>query len=61
MSAPQLGWVITAELLATRRHIPPPAGADIRGVGSDPSRGGGTVGIIGGYLGLDGRLYWTHR
>lgn len=54
------GALLTAENLknATTKDVPAPRRTV---VGVDPSGGGrDTAGIIGGHLGTDGRMYWTH-
>lgn len=61
---PAEGTLITADELIARRHY----GHGIEvveprrvGVAVDPSGGGrDTAGVIGGYLGVDGRVYLTH-
>ena len=58
---PAEGALVTAEVLRSRRHFPSPVRAVKHGVGVDPSGGGRDLaGVIGGYLGDDGRLYFTH-
>lgn len=57
---PAEGALVTEALLRARRHIPAPAGVErVRyGVAVDPSAGGRDLaGIIGGWLGSDGRVY----
>ena len=54
------GALLSAENLknATTKDVPAPRRTV---VGVDPSGGGrDTAGIIGGHLGTDGRMYWTH-
>lgn len=58
---PTEGALVTRALLRQIRAIPPQAQPVRIAVGVDPSGGGkDSAGIIGGFLGDDGRLYWTH-
>lgn len=60
---PAEGQLVSPELLRARRHIPPdPAVQRQRyGVAVDPAAGGRDLaGVIGGWLGTDGRLYLSH-
>lgn len=60
---PNEGSLVTAALLRSRRHIPPPVNVEPQrtGVAIDPSGGGRDLaGIIAGHLMTDGRLYLTH-
>lgn len=58
---PAEGALVAGELLVARRDYRPMARPQIIAVAVDPSGGGRDVaGIIGGFLGDDGRLYWTH-
>lgn len=62
---PSEGALVTRALLKERRcfQTSPPACPPVRksAVAVDPSGGGRDVaGVIGGYLGTDGRLYYTH-
>ena len=58
---PVEGTLLAPGLLKERTHNPPPAGPVKTGVAVDPSGGGrDTAGIIGGFLGDDGKLYATH-
>lgn len=57
------GALVTADLLRARRHIPPPPDVERQkyAVAVDPAAGGRDLaGIIGGWLGTDGRLYLSH-
>lgn len=58
---PVEGALLTADELRAGQHFPPPAKPRKHAVGIDPSGGGRDVaGIIGGFLGDDQRVYWTH-
>lgn len=58
---PAEGALVTHELLIERRHHQDQPAPKKAAVSVDPSGGGrDTAGIIGGYLGVDGRLYITH-
>lgn len=62
---PVLGTLLTYAVLRDRRCFSNPdrpcADPQTIAVSIDPSGGGRDIaGIIGGYLGVDGRLYWTH-
>lgn len=55
---PTAGQLVSEELLAARRHYQPDAKPAIAAVAVDPSGGGrDTAGVVGGWLGDDGRLY----
>lgn len=57
---PSEGALVDRDVLRRQRHTPPPAAPVKAAVAVDPSGGGrDTAGIIGGYLGDDGRLYVT--
>jgi len=56
---PTEGALVSRELLRQRRDYFPAAAPVKHGVAVDPSGGGrSTAGIVGGWLGSDGRLYW---
>jgi hypothetical protein len=58
---PAEGALLTRDVLRDRRDYHPATKPLKVGVAVDPSGGGRDVaGIVGGYLGEDGRLYWTH-
>lgn len=58
---PSEGALITEEQLRAQRHYHPGCAKKIIAVGVDPSGGGrDEAGVIGGFLGGDGRLHWTH-
>lgn len=60
---PPGGTLLTGDELRNARHLNPADHPEARrvGVAVDPSGGGrDTAGIIGGYLGEDGRLWYTH-
>lgn len=58
---PAEGALIAAEMLAARRDYRPDTVPVKHAVAVDPSGGGRDLaGIIGGHLGADGRLYYTH-
>ncbi|MEV3855490.1 terminase family protein [Streptomyces sp. NPDC050095] len=58
---PVEGALVTAELMRERTHLSGVPGPRRIGVAVDPSGGGrDEAGIIGGYIGTDKRLYWTH-
>ncbi|MDI3420722.1 terminase large subunit domain-containing protein [Streptomyces luteolus] len=58
---PVEGALVTAELMRTQTHLTDVPAARRIGVAVDPSGGGrDTAGIIGGLIGTDRRLYWTH-
>lgn len=58
---PDEGALLSGDVLLARRHHPPKARPIRIAVAVDPSGGGrDTAGIIGGWLGDDGRLYYTH-
>jgi hypothetical protein len=58
---PIVGVLVDEALLRARRHHPMPVGSTKSAVGVDPSGGGrDQAGVIGGHLGEDGRLYFTH-
>lgn len=58
---PVEGALISAELMRERTHLTGLPRPRRIGVAVDPSGGGrDNAGIIGGYLGTDKRLYWTH-
>lgn len=62
---PAEGALLTRALLKERRCFqqqPPDCAAAVKaGVAVDPSGGGrDTAGVVGGHLGADGRLYYTH-
>lgn len=55
------GALITPQQLAAQRHYGARVAKQVIAVSVDPSGGGRhTAGIIGGFLGVDKRLYWTH-
>lgn len=58
---PTEGALVTRELMRQRRVLNPTARPVKSAVGVDPSGGGrSTAGVIGAWLGDDGRLYWSH-
>jgi hypothetical protein len=62
---PTEGTLLSWQVLRDRRCFEPGRGGCAApatvAVAVDPSGGGrDTAGIVGGYLGIDGRLYWTH-
>lgn len=58
---PGEGALITAEVLRDRRYPIAPAQPVLSAVAVDPSGGGrDTAGIVAGFRGDDGRVYWTH-
>jgi hypothetical protein len=58
---PAEGALLTVDQVKAARHRGPLPAAKRIGVAVDPSGGGRDVaGIIGGRLGVDDRLYWTH-
>lgn len=58
---PAEGALLSWEMLRSRRTFFGPAAPMMSAVAIDPSGGGrDTAGIIGGYLGEDKRLYYTH-
>lgn len=58
---PAEGALLSADQVKAARHRGELPAAKVIGVAVDPSGGGRDVaGIIGGQLGVDGRLYWTH-
>lgn len=58
---PAEGALLTLDQVKAARHRGDLPDKKIIGVGIDPSGGGRDVaGIIGGFAGVDGRLYWTH-
>lgn len=58
---PSEGALVTADLLRNQRYYDDVSPARRTGVAIDPSGGGrDSCGVIGGHLGLDGRLWWTH-
>lgn len=58
---PVEGTLLAPGILKERTHNPPPASPVKTGIAVDPSGGGrDTAGIIGGFLGDDGKLYATH-
>lgn len=57
---PEEGALVSAAVMRARRHHPPTALPVRAGVAIDPSGGGRDLaGVIGGFLGDDGRLYVT--
>jgi hypothetical protein len=57
---PLEGALLSPEMLAARRHYGAAAATRFAAVAVDPSGGGrDEAGIVGGFLGTDGRLYWT--
>lgn len=58
---PTEGALISADVLRDRRYTVAPASPVMHAVAVDPSGGGrDSCGIIGGFRGDDGRVYWTH-
>lgn len=58
---PGEGALISPDILRARRHPVAPSRPVTHAVAVDPSGGGrDTAGIIGGFRGEDGRVYWTH-
>lgn len=58
---PVEGALVSAELMRRQTHLTGLPGARRIGVAVDPSGGGrDSAGVIGGYIGTDKRLYWTH-
>ncbi|WP_428950968.1 terminase large subunit domain-containing protein [Streptomyces sp. cg35] len=58
---PTEGALVTAELMRERTHLTGIPGPRRVGVAVDPSGGGrDQAGVIGGHIGTDKRLYWTH-
>lgn len=55
------GALVSADLLRNQRHYDSVSPPRRTGVAVDPSGGGkDACGIIGGHLGHDGKLWWTH-
>lgn len=58
---PMTEALVSVELARERTHLPPPVGPRRYAVGIDPQGGGRDLcGIIAGFLGTDGRVYYTH-
>ncbi|MDQ8706208.1 terminase family protein [Streptomyces sp. LHD-70] len=58
---PVEGALVTAELMRNQTHLTGLPAPTRIGIAVDPSGGGrDAAGIIGGFMGRDGRLYWTH-
>lgn len=58
---PAEGALVSQAVLNSRRYLIAPARPVMHCVGVDPSGGGrDTAGIVAGFRGDDGRVYWTH-